>query len=61
MKIIVQKFGGTSVADAQKIRRAAKRVIKTVEEGFNVIEANNFNDGNTIASVADMENLIFEG
>lgn len=32
-----------------------------VEEGFNVIEANNFNDGTTIASVADMENLIFEG
>ncbi len=32
-----------------------------VEEGFNVIEANNFNDGTTIASVADMENLIFQG
>lgn len=32
-----------------------------VEEGYNVIEANNFNEGTTIASVADMENLIFEG
>ncbi|HAW19638.1 MAG TPA: efflux transporter periplasmic adaptor subunit [Flavobacteriales bacterium] len=32
-----------------------------VEEGYNVIEANNFNDGTTIASVADMENLIFQG
>lgn len=32
-----------------------------VEVGFNVIEANNFNDGTTIASVADMDNLIFEG
>lgn len=32
-----------------------------VEEGFNVIEANNFNDGTTIASVADMDNLIFQG
>jgi HlyD family secretion protein len=32
-----------------------------VEEGFNVIEANNFNEGTTIASVADMENLIFKG
>jgi aspartate kinase len=31
MAIIVQKFGGTSVADAKKIRRAAQRVIKTVE------------------------------
>ena len=37
MEIIVQKFGGTSVADAQKIRRAAKRVIKTVENGFGVV------------------------
>ncbi|MHC4728517.1 MAG: amino acid kinase family protein, partial [Planctomycetota bacterium] len=37
MKIIVQKFGGTSVADAQKIRRAAKRVIKTTENGFGVV------------------------
>ncbi len=32
-----------------------------VEEGFNVIEANNFNEGTTIASVADMDELIFEG
>ena len=37
MEIIVQKFGGTSVADAQKIRAAAKRVIKTVENGFGVV------------------------
>ncbi len=37
MKMIVQKFGGTSVADAEKIRRAAKRVIKTVENGFGVV------------------------
>jgi aspartate kinase len=37
MAIIVQKFGGTSVADAEKIRRAAKRVIKAVENGFGVV------------------------
>ncbi len=37
MAIIVQKFGGTSVADAEKIRRAAKRVIKAVEDGFAVV------------------------
>jgi len=37
MEIIVQKFGGTSVADAQKIRAAAKRVIKAVEKGFGVV------------------------
>ncbi|MBC8472662.1 MAG: aspartate kinase [Planctomycetes bacterium] len=37
MKIIVQKFGGTSVADAPKIRNAARRVIKAVENGFGVV------------------------
>jgi aspartate kinase len=35
--IIVQKFGGTSVADAEKIRRAAGRVIKAVENGLQVV------------------------
>ncbi|MHC4737419.1 MAG: aspartate kinase [Planctomycetota bacterium] len=37
MAIIVQKFGGTSVADAQKIRRATSRVIKAVKDGFSVV------------------------
>lgn len=37
MEIIVQKFGGTSVADAEKIRRAAARVIKAVKAGFQVV------------------------
>jgi len=32
-----------------------------VEKGNSVIEANNFNDGTTIASVADMRDLVFEG
>lgn len=32
-----------------------------VEEGNSVIEANTFNDGTTIATVADMDELIFEG
>jgi len=37
MAIIVQKFGGTSVADAEKIRRVAERVIKTVKNGYQVV------------------------
>jgi len=37
MAIMVQKFGGTSVADAEKIRRAAKRVIETVKKGYQVV------------------------
>lgn len=32
-----------------------------LEEGDSVIEANTFNDGTTIATVADMDELIFEG
>ncbi len=37
MAITVQKFGGTSVADAEKIRRAAERVIKAVKNGYQVV------------------------
>lgn len=32
-----------------------------IEEGSSVIERNNFNEGTTIASIADMQTLIFEG
>lgn len=32
-----------------------------VKQGNSVIEANNFNDGTTVASVADMKDLIFVG
>ena len=32
-----------------------------VEEGDQVIESNNFNDGTTIASIADLSKMIFEG
>ena len=37
MSIVLQKFGGTSVADAEKIRRAARRVIETVKKGNSVV------------------------
>lgn len=37
MAIIVQKFGGTSLADAEKIQRAVERVIKAVKSGFSVV------------------------
>ena len=32
-----------------------------VEEGSSVIERNNFNEGSTIATIADMNSLVFEG
>ena len=37
MSLIVQKFGGTSVADADKIHRAARRAIRAKMEGDQVV------------------------
>ncbi len=36
-EIIVMKFGGTSVSDADKIRRVADRIIASKEDGKNVV------------------------
>ena len=36
MALIVQKYGGTSVGDAQRIRRVAERVVRTVDSGQQV-------------------------
>ena len=35
--IVVMKFGGTSVADAQRIKRAARRIVDTREAGARVV------------------------
>lgn len=53
MKIIVQKFGGTSVADAPKIRNAARRVIKAVENGLGVVVVASARGKQTDQLVAD--------
>ena len=37
MSIIVQKFGGTSVADADKIKSAAARAVATKRAGYQVV------------------------
>jgi aspartate kinase len=37
MGLIVQKFGGSSVADAERIHRAARRAISTKERGNEVV------------------------
>jgi aspartate kinase len=37
MSLIVQKFGGTSVADAERIHRAARRAIAAKEKGNQVV------------------------
>src|SRR3954453_22726614 len=35
-QLVVMKFGGTSVADAERIKRAARRIVKAKEEGNSV-------------------------
>jgi aspartate kinase len=35
--IIVQKYGGTSVGNAERIKNVAKRVVRTKEEGHDVV------------------------
>ncbi|MEJ6619964.1 MAG: aspartate kinase [Pontimonas sp.] len=37
MSLIVQKYGGSSVADAQSIRRVAARIIETKKAGHDVV------------------------
>ena len=37
MAIVVQKYGGSSVADADKIRKVARRVIQAKEQGNQVV------------------------
>lgn len=53
MAIIVQKFGGTSVADAGKIRTAAERVIETVNRGYEVVVVASARGKQTDRLVAD--------
>ncbi len=37
MPLIVQKYGGSSVADAEKIKNVARRIVKTKEAGNQVV------------------------
>ena len=37
MALIVQKYGGTSVADAERVKEVAKRILKYKKEGHDVI------------------------
>ena len=39
MSLIVQKFGGSSVSDAEGIRRVAKRIVETRKAGHDVVVA----------------------
>lgn len=57
MKIIVQKFGGTSVADAEKIKRAARRAIAATEGGARVVVVASARGKQTDELIADAMEL----
>ncbi len=57
MAIVVQKFGGTSVADAEKIRRAAMRAISAQKAGNQVVVVASARGKQTDQLVADAQEL----
>ncbi len=57
MASIVQTFGGTSVADAAKIKRAAQRVIDTINRGYSVVVVASARGKQTDQLIADAKEL----
>jgi HlyD family secretion protein len=54
--------GGSSSANTNIRATVAGTILEIpVEEGDQVIQSNNFNDGTTIATIADLGKMIFEG
>ena len=51
MKILVQKFGGTSVGSLERIENAAMRVIQAVERGYRVVVVSSAMAGETDALI----------
>ena len=62
-QIIRRGFTGSGGSANTNIRATASGMILEipVKEGYQVIQSNNFNAGTTIASIADMTKMIFEG
>lgn len=57
-----QARGGSAVSNAVVTSTVDGMVIDVpIKVGFSVIESNNFNPGTTIATVADMNDMIFDG
>ncbi|HVP01369.1 MAG TPA: aspartate kinase [Solirubrobacteraceae bacterium] len=50
---IVMKFGGTSVADAERLKRAAARIVRRREEGYRVVAVLSARGKETDRLVAD--------
>jgi aspartate kinase len=50
---VVMKFGGTSVADAERLKRAARRIVEKREQGMNVVAVLSARGKETDRLVAD--------
>ena len=63
LQIIRRGFAGSGGSANTNIRATVSGTILEipVEEGDQVIQSSNFSTGTTIASIADMSNMIFEG
>lgn len=60
--IRVGSAGGSATANTNIRATVSGTILEIpVEEGDQVIQSNNFNDGTTIATIADMSKMIFEG
>ncbi|WP_103069951.1 efflux RND transporter periplasmic adaptor subunit [Aquimarina sediminis] len=60
--IRVGSAGGSSLANTNIRATVSGTILEIpVKEGDQVIESNNFNDGTTIATIADLNKMIFEG
>ena len=62
-QIIRRGYAGSGGAANTNIRATTSGMVLEVpvKEGYQVIESNNFNEGTTIAFIADMSKMIFEG
>ncbi len=60
--IRVGSAGGSTMANTNIRATVSGTILEIpVKEGDQVIESNNFNDGTTIATIADLSKMIFEG
>ncbi len=57
MTVIVKKFGGTSVGDTTKIKNVAKRIIRTIELGHQVVVVVSAMGGSTDRLIALAEEI----
>ena len=55
MPLIVQKYGGSSVADAESIKRVAKRIVETRKAGNEVVVVVSAMGEGTIKQVAQQQ------